>query len=71
MGERIFHCAIGPCATAGGVALAERPRYPVARSVTPFALAGSGHDLDLAPNAPEFFARALRWIDETVSLRQV
>ncbi|MBB2939954.1 hypothetical protein FHX82_007040 [Amycolatopsis bartoniae] len=53
------------------MALAERPRYPVARSVTPFALAGSGHDLDLAPNAPEFFARALRWIDETVSLRQV
>ncbi|MDQ0382694.1 alpha/beta fold hydrolase [Amycolatopsis thermophila] len=70
-GERIFHCAVGPCATAEEVALVEGPRYAAARSVTPFVLAGSGHDLNLAPNAPEFFARALQWIDETVSFRRV
>ncbi|AHH98139.1 alpha/beta hydrolase [Kutzneria viridogrisea] len=66
--DRLF-CGVpggADCSSAQALTAAERPRLGGrVPSVDAFVLPGSGHDLNEAPNARDWFAVAQRWIART------
>jgi hypothetical protein len=68
-GSDPMFCAAGAtdCSSASALVAQERARYgPHVPSVDGYLLAGAGHDLNLMPNARDWFSAAQRWARENV-----
>lgn len=62
-------CGLGgaDCSSAQGLIDTEGPRLGAqVPAIQAYILAGAGHDLNYAPNAPDWFAAAQRWIGTKV-----
>lgn len=54
------------CSSAAGLLRSEAPYYPPAAKLHTFLLSGFGHAINLAPNAPEYFAAVAQWADRMI-----
>lgn len=61
--DAIF-CPGGTCTTAATLSAAEAPYYSPAACLHTAVMAGVGHDVNLAPNAPQYHSIVLNWADQ-------
>jgi len=54
------------CASSAAILARERANYPAQARLQTFVLPGSGHSVNLHPNAPEWFAAAISWANRYV-----
>ncbi|GAA4523679.1 alpha/beta hydrolase [Amycolatopsis samaneae] len=54
------------CSTAEGLLRTEGPYYSPAADLRTFVVPGFGHAINLAPDAPEYFAAVTRWADGVI-----
>jgi pimeloyl-ACP methyl ester carboxylesterase len=69
VGNDPYYC--GPplasdCSSPAALVASESPYYPKAASVNAYILQGFGHAINYAPNAPEYFAQVVAWLNNAL-----